>query len=283
MFSPLFNKLAIKQLADLMVDVYQWDVKELSSLKDFSSSLHLYRNLCRQFIARNDVTSWTWLLEWRWNTTNNMLIETVTCLLWLGDDQCLSDLADKILSIYPDNEPNSVILRILQSVEIEKLVGSIPRASDFLCRLSELRTCAVTAILAALSWRMPNASLPGHPNVQAFLRSSTEKMTYANFISREQAEIFAAEMSSITDNGNSVQVDVTGEQFATRCDIVKINRQKNEGQFSKEALLVSELEQISSSLKRWKQSGLVEDDDVTILDNPAKKAKMDFPVIDLSE
>ena len=283
--SPLLEKLPIQELGQLMWTVYQSDIKELPSLKKFSATLKLYVDLCRKFVIKEDLIHWI-------KSASNMLIETTSCLLWLGDKQSFLLFTNKMLVTYPSNKPNAVITRIAKSTEIRQLIEKFPHSREPFCRFLKQRASIIREELereAELVWKMPSTNLPGHPVVQNFLRSSVQQMTYANFGKTEEAQQFATLLSSLSpDNGYALHVDITGEQFDTTCKIVKV---KVDCRFTK-GLLLDEKMVLESALDSLKyQSGdsansasgsaNADKDEVVIV--AAKKVKLDLPVIDLSD
>ena len=213
LFTTLFEKMPTQELASLIWKIYQADAKEVHSLKNAPTALNLYRDLCQKFVDKCDVKSWCKL-------PGNMLIQTTNSLLWL-EDESFSVFTDKILKAHPDDEPNGVILKIAESADIRKL-PLFPRARQSLRRLLELRVSAIRKVLeknaATGRW-----ILPEHPRVEEFLRSSAQKMAYANFSSTEKAKQFANFISSFgTANGFSLQVQTEGVGFEAICKIVKV-------------------------------------------------------------
>ena len=253
-FTSLFEKMSIQQLARLIWNVYQADVKEVKSLKNFPTTLNWYRVLCHQFVEKCDVKSWCKL-------AGNMLIQTTKSLLWFGDDS-FSVFTDKILKDHPDDEPNDVILKIAESADIREL--PFPRVRESLCRLLELRVSAVTKVLEKSAVRLPK-----HPKVENFLRSSSQKMTYANFDNKEEAQQFAEFISSFgTENGFSLQVQTEGEEYEASCKIIKVACPASE--------LVSEKTKLEKVIVDLKVQPARISSDIALLVPCSKKQKLEF-------
>ena len=263
LFTPLFEKMPVQELARLIWNIYQADVKEVQSLKKYPSVLNVYRKLCQQFVNKCDVM----LCE----LPCNMLVETAKSLLWLGDES-FSLFTDKIIAAHRVDKPNCIILKIAESADIRELSDSFPPARESLRRLLELRVSTVTKVL-----QKEDVWLPEHPKVEKFLRSSDQKMTYANFSSTEEAHQFAIFLCSFgAANGFSVEVQTEGVGYETICKIVKIDWPKS-NPHPTELLLSSEktaLEKIIEELKVQPDLGA---SDVALLDSPcSKKQKLDI-------
>ena len=271
LFTSLFDKLPVQELARLIGIVYQANSNEVSCLKKSPTALNLYRQLCRQFIDKCDVTSWSEL-------SDCLLVRTTKSLLWLGDESFLV-FTDKILASHPIGKPNGVILKIANLVKIHEL--PFPRARESLCRLLELRVSALKGILekenSASPWRIPDVSLPEHPVVEQFLHSTDQQMTYANFVNAEKAQQFAIFLTSSfgAENEFSVHVQTEGEGFKAKCEIVKVRNSKE--------LLVSEKRTLEEALDELKaQPVYIDSHDIVILPC-TKKQKLDFSLIDNSD
>ena len=108
--------------------------------------------------------------------------------------------------------------------------------------------------------------LPEHPRVEEFLRSSAQKMAYANFSSSEKAQQFANFISSFgTANGFSLQVQTEGEGFEASCKIFKV---------AWASMLMSEkttLEKVIAELK------------VPVVQVHLKRSSSDIAVVDVSK
>ena len=77
-------------------------------------------------------------------------------------------------------------------------------------------------VVPTFSWCQPEATLPEHGEVQLFLRSPKESMTYSAFGSISHAREFAEELENkASTNGFSVHVTPKGRKCNVRCKIVK--------------------------------------------------------------
>ena len=108
-FSSLLDKLTMHQLVCFMWDLRQSDKDP--NLKNFQTTLNLYRDLCRRFVDNGEKTG-EWISGWKTKSIEMMMTETTNCILWLGDEKYLSMFSKIILDICPDSEPNVIISQI---------------------------------------------------------------------------------------------------------------------------------------------------------------------------
>ena len=224
-FSHLFVVLTEKQLVQLMWDVYQADIKEKESLKNFPTALGAYRDLCGHFISRKSVFFRSWISDWGSKPVESMLFETVQCFLWLGDAHCVTSLASTISSM-DGKTPGAIFLKIIQSGDVRRLTDSFPHVPNALSLLLATRISILKEELREKNdWQMPSFFLPAHPTVEEFLHSSVREMNYSNFRNKKEGKQFAEWLCKLVEpsNGCSVQVEVVGQHFSTVCEISKVN------------------------------------------------------------
>jgi hypothetical protein len=143
------------------------------------------------------------------------------------------------------------------------------------------------------SWHQSNAVVPNNPEVQAFLRSPQESMTYMKFSGIAEARRLAVFLQVMGQSNNfSVSVTTSGSGKNSRCDIVK-NRNHFERRardfFSRKAELIelvklrnrlgqeiAQAEQLAAAIT----STPVATDEVCVVP-PPKRPKLDIPVIEL--
>ena len=265
-FSSLLSKMGMQELSHLAWDVYQLDVKDTTSLKSYPKTLNTYRNLYLRLLDAGE-KSRDWISNWTEPNADNMLIETTSCLLWLGDDNLNSLFTNFILT---SSEPNVIISTIIKSEAVLKLARSLLHAKDSLCAILEKRLLA-----DARTWVMPHVNLPEHPTVQEFLHSSDKEMTYANFSSREQASEFSNVLNLLgTDNGYAVMVKkIIGTKFNSRCQIVKINKLPKSAKGKVTAAEKAELNRTIASIKSQFEAA-EDNDEAGTSGTPAKKQRV---------
>ena len=128
-FSSLLDKLTMHQLVCLMWDLRQSDKDP--NLKNFQTTLNLYRDLCRRFVDNGEKTG-EWISGWKTKSIEMMMTETTNCILWLGDEKYLSMFSKIILDICPDSEPNVIISQIM-SDKMFCLADCFPDIGNALC------------------------------------------------------------------------------------------------------------------------------------------------------
>ncbi len=294
----LIDKMSTERIGYLMWDLYKSDIKDQPSLKEIPIILKFYRDLCQQFVSR-DLTE---LLE----LANTLIVKVSLCLLWLGDDVSMSIFTSWVLALHPANEPNLTIKKIASCPRVLRLIESCSQARGFLRRVLEQRIYAITVELGNLSelrWQMPDASLHDSRVVEKFLRSRFQQMIYANFCNKEEAQQFACEVSSIkcAVSGCSVIVEITGEDFDTKCHIMKVEPSSSHNQSLKESLLREKMEMEETLGIVNREARCITDepafepevnDEITEVEdeepenaftNPAKKSKRDVLTTDESD
>ena len=291
-FSPLLGKMGSEGFASVMVNIFKEDVKQLPSLKKFPASLVFYRNICLRFLKQNETEA---MIYFKNKAPIVGHLKTISCFLWLGDGDCITTLASQLSAVYPI-EPNGIISQMINSTEIQQLTDSHPQALDAFRQVLEHRVAFVAEKLEKEGpWRMPTASLPDHPNVEKFLHSCAQQMTYSNFCNLNEGQEFAARLLSLgTHSGYNLQAYATGQNFKTKCEITKM-KTNHSAQFARKLIMEEKknLEMKILSLQQRKRKDAnnhqfaagsnADDDEVVILAPPAKQRKTDLPVIDILE
>lgn len=182
----LRQDMSIRQLGQLMWDIYQFDCfTQLLKKKRLSNTLNLYRVLCQRFVNRDGLKSWI-------KSSQNLLVEVTKCLLWFDDEELVHLFMNSILTAYPVNQPNFVIMKMAESMELaQQFIRNLPSAREAISNLLDQRFVAITQELDRAfepDWIMPSAVFPDLSVVHNFLRSSAQQMTYANFSSTDEAK-----------------------------------------------------------------------------------------------
>ena len=240
LFSPLLNKMGMQELSHLIWDVYQLDIKDTISLKNFPKTLNMYRDLCLRLLDSGE-KSRAWISGWSEPKTDNMILETTSCVLWLGDENSTSLFTNLILT---SSNPSAIISIIIKSKTVLDLVRCLPHVQDSLCLILEKRLSGYP-----VAWSMPNVYLPEHQKVEEFLHSCHKEMTYANFSDRKQVAEFANVVELLgTDNEYAAKVTkIVGSEFNCLCQIVKVRKLTEESKkIEKEK---AELEQALATIK----------------------------------
>ena len=213
--------------------------------------------------------------------------------MWLGDDECWQSFANKICAAF-SSQASIFILRVfLKDVPIQQaLLNSLPAFVAFSRIANYWSEKWKTVKEPVFTWQQLEAKLPGHPEVETFLRSSNESFSYAKFASIADARYFAAELHRTgPTKGFSVSVKANGVGKSARCDIVK-NRSHFDDVNRRFAAQKAESVQLSKLLQKlnaeWaKRVAAVTEtpseitpDEVRIV-SPPKRVKLDVPLIEL--
>ena len=276
-FSSLLDKLTMHQLVCLMWDLHQSDKDP--SLKKFHTTLNLYCDLCRRFMDSGEKIR-EWISGWKTKSTEMMMAETTNCILWLGDEKYLSLFSKIILDICPDSEPNVIITKIM-SEKMFCVADCCPDIGNALCYVLEKRITAIAEIFAVADFQIPNISLPGHPSVQEYLRSSLREMTYENFQNWNEAVEFQALLCScLSESGNPKRAAVEWK-VPIKCTIVKVPQPAENCQL----LFRNELMKEKSELEEFVRQKKQENEEGDTAGTSAKKRKQSnvIDVITLSD
>ena len=143
----------------------------------------------------------------------------------------------------------------------------------------EKRISAIAEIFAATDFQIPNISLPGHPSVQEYLRSSLQKITYENF--NEGAVEFESLLGScLSESGNPKRAAVEWK-VPIKCTIVKVPQPAENCQL----LFRNELMKEKSELEEFVRQKKQENEEGDTAGTSAKKRKQSnvIDVITLSD
>ena len=173
-FLPIYDKLPIFSIMDLVVEVHQVESKTRTNIKKLPHCLNLYRTLCRCFFNRDFVS----LI----NLKADYSINFVHFLLWLADEQCWQSFADKICAAFVSEDSHCILRVFLSNVPIQEALVHSPPAFDAFARIVNYWTVqSITLKEPIFNWQQPNAEVPDHLAVQDFLRSSLQSLSNTNF------------------------------------------------------------------------------------------------------
>lgn len=215
-FSHLFSKMSIQRLCQLILDLYKIDSVTQPCLKIVSSCFTVYRDLNRQFVGEDVISLLT--------PTIKLVVKIAKCLFWLGDDVSLETFCQKICTSVPLNEENLLVKKIVSCSSVWPLAcTSPPSLATFYVFLDRHIDYLKTIEEPVFSFGQPCAQLPQYPEVEVFLRSSEERMTYHNLASIFHARSFADELTKVClKNGwCSLKVQAMGSARSAFCEIVK--------------------------------------------------------------
>jgi hypothetical protein len=218
-FQPLLAKLSNSQLMDLVLNLFVWEKNEYPSIKKIFRVYKWYRDTCRRFFSLNFVPLVKSEVE--------MAAKILNCLLWLNDETCWKNFSFQICESFPSEESNLFVIVIASSDGIRKaLLDSLAALNAFVTILDHWINTLNSTTEPPFSWKQPKAVVPGHPQVEAFLRSDQQHMTYFHFTSIPEARRFCAELNANGPlNGCSVKVSTHSKNRSPRnipyCEIMK--------------------------------------------------------------
>jgi hypothetical protein len=268
--------------------------EENLNLKDDESCFQFVRDLFRLQTRRQDFV----LVNWA--KASNIL----HFLLWLNDEDCWQNSALKICSAMPSDESENFIQAVVFDGAIRQALGECPYAVTALEKILDCWTKTQKFWMNhPFTWKQPFAVLREYQEVEVYLRSTAETMTYASFSCIKEAHNFAKllDLKGPT-NGFSLEVLVKGKGRKSYVEMAK-NKSYHKIVMKKISLMHSKLEDVSklrqylaeqehernkraqeafersdataSSEKAMKSS---EDDECIILP-PPKRAKQDTPIV----
>jgi hypothetical protein len=146
------------------------------------------------------------------------VVEGAEFLMCLQDDTLLEKFVKEVLQ----QNPNANLLKKLLAGDLGKSVISEPIKCLILARIDQLWPIA-EAGKPVFTWHQPEALLPGHPQVQAFLRGPNKSFVYSKFNAKCHAKDFEREYFMGRGNESySAKVEVIGSRRNTLVEITKL-------------------------------------------------------------
>lgn len=237
-FTLLLSKLSLEKLCHLIIDLHKMDTAEnVNSVLKTAPCSNVYRDLCRLLVSKDVapiIKSFGFLVTEVWKS-----------LLWFDDEEIFKSLSNKILEAFLPSNENPVVAKIVSSSELRQLIRSSVHGRTAFCLFLEQRIDRLKAMTKPfLSWDYPYAVVPGHPEVEAFLRSSHKSLMYSQFPTFSAACKFAIQMGG-TKDGYSIRVnpEKVGKHF--KCKIEKM--------LSRNSLMKKEVDELAEFLDCLKQ------------------------------
>lgn len=279
-YEPLIAKLPVSVLMDLVLEVHEQEAAKRPNIKKFPICFNWYRDLCRRLFATEVLPS----------TVSKYLVATriLKCLLWLGDQQSWNSFELYICRKFPAPQCFSFLRIFLKDLEIQKALRNSPIALAAFGQIADnwaIQSASREEPKKRLfSWCRPKAVVPKHPEVQAFLRSSLESMTYRNFSKITEARRFAEYLEKSED----VSVTLSGIGKNSLCVITKTDRidYTRRNIFSEKAE-VAKLVKLRDRIilqTNFRAENVADEtitpDEVCVVPTP-KRPKLDIPVLEL--
>lgn len=281
-FTLLLGKLSLERLCHLILDLRKLDaVDSSSSVLKLPPCSDIYRDLCRLLVNKelnSFIKSYGWLVTELWK-----------CFHWFADEDIFMTLSHKILDAFLPTEENPLVAKIVWSAELRSMVSTSPCGkAAFRLFLDQRINRLKTMTKPYLSWDHPYAVVPGHPEVEAFLRSTQKSMTYSHFPTFASACKFSVRVGG-TKNGYSVQVDPVkmGKRF--RCKMEKmlsrnalLKKMTDDLIEFRETLMQADFAGSSAAVsttnppERIKREVLSEDEEICVA-GPTKRAREELP------
>lgn len=289
-FTLLLSKLSLEKLCHLIVDLHKIDAAEPSgSILKISPCSKIYRDMCRLLVSK-DMSSVI-------KSFGFLVTEVWKCLLWFGDEDIFKTLSAKILEAFLPSQENPVVAKIVGSSELRQLVRTTSHGRAAFSLFLDQRINRLKAMTKPfLSWDYPYAVVPGHPEVEAFLRSSHKSLMYNHFSTFAAACKFAIQLSG-TKDGYSIHVnpEKVGKHF--QCKIEKLlsrnallNNERNEledflvnlREFECTDSRPNQLQLMASSnvpIVSLKREMVDEEDEIRVV-QPSKRSKEEPTILD---
>lgn len=283
-FQPFFAKLPPSRLLDLVVDLYVAESKVVPNLKKFAFCLNWYRDVCRLFFSQDFVP----LVA----SKRNVIEDIFHVLAWLDDEQCWNSFALQVCKGIPLGQSRLIVRVILVRTEIQSIIQNSSFAFSAFNQIVSHAADQAKFLKdpPPFTWKQPNAVVNGHPDIESFLRSDQECVSLHKFKGIAEARRYAVQLEklNLADRYN-VTITAAGVGKFSRCTILKCRNDEQNHQITK-----SELEELVKlrQILQMKVAAINQQaapianagtsDDVYILLPPAKRIKLDVPVVELN-
>ncbi|EFX74642.1 hypothetical protein DAPPUDRAFT_307200 [Daphnia pulex] len=283
-FQPLIMKLNSSVLLELVLQLYKSESDARPNIKKFPICMDWYRTICRILFTVEFVSL----------VNLDVATRIVNCLLWLEDEESWKQFTQSVCKNFLSSRGNLFVQIFLKDLFIQRALKDFaPAFAAFVHIVDHWAQRTEKLKEPIFSWQQSNAVVPNYPEVQTFLRSPEESMTYMKFGGIAEARRLADSLNAMGQSNNfSVSVTTSGSGKNSRCDIVK-NRNQFERRardfFSRKAELIelvklrirlgqeiAQAEQLADAIT----STPVATDEVCVVP-PPKRPKLDIPVIEL--
>ncbi|XP_046443523.1 uncharacterized protein LOC124193644 [Daphnia pulex] len=283
-FQPLIMKLNVSQLLDLVLQLYKSESYPRPNIKKFPICMDWYRSTCRILFTMEFVSL----------VNLDVATRIVNCLLWLEDEESWKQFAQSVCKKFLSSRGNLFVQIFLKDLSIQRALKAFaPAFAAFVHIVDHWDQRTVKLKEPAFSWQQSKAVVPNNPEVQAFLRSPEESMTYMKFSGIAEARRFADSLQAMEQSNHfSVSITTSGSGKNSRCDIKKnrnyCERSKQIIFFRKAELIkliklrnrlgqkIAQAEQLAAAIS----STPITTDEVCVVP-PPKRPKLDIHVIEL--
>lgn len=215
-FSCLFSKMCLRRLCQLILDLRETDPAPSTDMRLITSCFDVCRDLSRQFVERDFISFM--------KSTTEMVLKIAKWVFWIGDESALEKFSHKICTSAPLEEENLLVKQIISSNKLWLLASSDPATLTAFYALLDRHIGHLKTIKEPVfSLEQPHAELPMYPEVETFLRSSEEKMSYQKLASIFHARVFADDLTKLCLKNSwcSLRAKAMGSTRSAWCEIIK--------------------------------------------------------------
>lgn len=226
-FYSLFIQLPLSVKMESMLRIQEKESNNPLHLKNIPRCFEWFKDVFKFCLKQDFVTGFV-------ARNTSFARKIVLCLLWLEDDEAWQDFSTSIcrshqfkVLVYPfgDNLPR-------HHMDVMHQIANTPAAMEAFNKISihaESQTKMMgVPELPPFSWQQPSATLPGHTEVETFLRSNIEFYVCEKFTGIGQARKFAKMVEQKQPTNNfSVTTETSGVGKMARC-VIRKNRNYHE-------------------------------------------------------
>lgn len=193
-----------------------WELAASSELRQSPACLEWYRKTCRWLITQDFTVPLVKSLE-------EVAEKMIRCLFFLNDEQSWESFASQICKSFVSDTSNFFVLQFVKNVDFQQILrNSIPASAAFVVIVDYWVQQWESLKEPMFTWQQNKAVLSSYPEVEAFLRSPQERITFAKFSRIAEAQRFAQMLEREGPmKGFSVSATPKGKGKNSRCEIVK--------------------------------------------------------------
>ena len=296
-FQKLFAEVPTNLLLDLALEIRLTEMKASSNIKKFPTCLEWYHDLCRRLFNKNFLSLVKPVPSYyaKYQIKSECAYKIIHCLLWLDDDESWKCFTRQICKSFPSDKSDIFVRAFLLDTEFQEAIKGSSFAYPAFSWLVDSLVTQWKSVKepSSFTWQQPTAVLPrdrrGYEDIENFLRSTRETMGFPGFINIHEARDFARNLESLgSSSGFSVNVTASGSGRSSCCKIAK-NRSYYENIVNTYETRKSELTKLVNLCRgldgRSKDKRTLEtaESNAGPSSSPAKRVKLDMPVIDLSD
>lgn len=245
----VFARTPFHLLFNIVDDVYNLELDESPSLKEFPTCLKLFRDLCRRCLGYDEFDCSSDMSQ-----HYEKLLEI---FFWIDDGASLMAMCHKLCR---SPSSDALVKEIVDSSEFQHSASTSCHGRAAFCLLLDHRIKALKAQLyPVFSWSQLEASFPENPEIQEFLRSPLQFMEYGDFEGPGKVDETRDELVALLDEQESfdikwklIQQDVDYWQLTISKRVQHIQFPLAECQES----LTAELNQVVGLRQKFEKNGV---------------------------